>query len=704
MADAEGPQPDLSACHAEPIHIPGAIQPHGVLLALGPEMRVSRAAGDLRGLLGVEGDPLGRPLGDLVDLGAVVPDAGPGEAAFAGTVAGAAGKPLDLFAHRAGDELIVELEPAPVPRITAARVLSDLLPIVGGIAGAGDLGRAAGLAAAGVRQITGYDRVMVYRFLDDGSGQVIAESLAGDLEPFLNHRYPASDIPEQARALYLRNPIRVIPDVGYGPGPVVGGEGPLDLGGALLRSVSPVHIQYLKNMGVGASASVSLVRNGALWGLIACHHRSPRGIVHEAREMCRRVALALEQAVGRLEEENSQREALRLTRRREELLPNLAAADGVAAGLRANLEEVRRLIPADGLVLVLDGEVVSSGSTPPEAAIRDVALWLLQQPGRDHFQTDALSRVYAPAADWTASASGLLACIVSRAPRLAVLWFRAEEVETVNWAGNPHKAAEQGSGGLLSPRTSFELWAETVRGRSRPWRPNERDAARRLAASLADIALQQALSEHNRRLTGQVAEKDLLMREVHHRVQNSLQLVTSMLHLQERDVQDDGARAQLELARDRVMSVSMLHRRLWRSEDLESVNLETFFAELVEGLVQTWPDAWRTQVTLDIEPVRLPSHEALLIALVVTELLTNAVKHAYGGGAGPVSIAGREAGRGRFAIAVSDRGIGTSGEARTGSFGSRLVQRLVGNVRGELKVEPNDPGTSITLTVPIRSA
>ena len=209
------------------------------------------------------------------------------------------------------------------------------------------------------------------------------------------------------------------------------------------------------------------------------------------------------------------------------------------------------------------------------------------------------------------------------------------------------------------------------------------------------------MAELNRQLTSEVADKDLLMREMHHRVQNSLQLVTSMLQIQERELHDEGARRQLELARDRVLSVALLHRRLWRSEDLQSINLETFFSELVESLMRTWSPDWQDEVTLDVEPVRLSAHEALRIALVVSELLTNAVKYAYAGAVGPLSLTARAHGKNRISITVSDRGVGMAPGGHAEGFGSRLIHRLVARVRGELQIAPNNPGTSVTLLVSI---
>jgi light-regulated signal transduction histidine kinase (bacteriophytochrome) len=708
MAEGQaGGDLDLRACEREPIHIPGAIQEHGMLLALDADMCISMAAGHTDAFLGGNTPIVGRPLRDLFDPTALelakVGDSG--LAQYAGVI-DLHGTSYDALAHRSGGFLLLELEPAAGLQ-PAGAVLQELLTLSSAIAMATDLSAACEAAAQGIRQVTAYDRVMIYRFLEDGSGQVISEARSPTIESFLNHRYPASDIPPQARMLYVKNPIRVIPDVAYRPAPIRNERGPLDLGGAMLRSVSPVHIQYLKNMGVGASASVSIIQNGELWGLIACHHRSARFIPHERREMCRHLALALESAIGRVEEDSSHREALRLTRRREELLPVMAAADSVEDGLAMNAEELQRLIPSDGLALLLGKALILKGVTPSEAAVRELASWLMRPAAPAVFATTQLGEHVPAAAEWAAQASGVLSICVSRNPAQILLWFRAEEVETVNWAGNPHKPHEGIVAGKLSPRSSFALWAETVRGRSRAWRPNEQEAAHQLAKRLEGVGRHIGLGQMNRHLSDTVvkgeealAEKDLLVREVHHRVQNNLQLVTSMLKLQEREVEDEGARRQLDLARDRIQSIATLHRRLWRSDDLQVVNLETFFAELTDELIKAWGEGWRDQVELEVAPLRVPGHNALLLGLVVTEVLTNAFKHAYSGEVGPVRLAVRERGSSHVAVVVADSGVGGGGEAKPGSFGSRLIQRLIQQIDGELEVAPNNPGTCVTLVIP----
>jgi len=236
------PELDLSACEREPIRIPGSIQPHGLLLAVDAD-GVVRAASDNAEALWRP--VLGHALGELFDLDRLPFDAARSaeNAQHVGTIEG-----FDVFAHRSGEHLLVELERR-ADAVGTAEALAGLLASATAIGEAADLGTAAEAAAEAVRTITGYDRVMVYRFLPDGSGQVIAEAREPTIDPLLNHRYPASDIPRQARALYLTNRIRVIADVGYEPVPLRSPGEAIDLGGALLRSVSPVHIQYLKNDG-----------------------------------------------------------------------------------------------------------------------------------------------------------------------------------------------------------------------------------------------------------------------------------------------------------------------------------------------------------------------------------------------------------------------------------------------------------------------
>ncbi|MDB5725314.1 MAG: hypothetical protein JWQ16_2068, partial [Novosphingobium sp.] len=262
--------------------------------------------------------------------------------------------------------------------------------------------------------------------------------------------------------------------------------------------------------------------------------------------------------------------------------------------------------------------------------------------------------------------------------------------------------------GQLTPRKSFDLRRETDHQQSRDWSGPEIETVERLRGTLVEMLDKQELRRLNRQLRRALGEqeklsehKDLLMREVHHRVQNSLQLVNSMLYLQERDSGNDEVRAQFELARQRLTAVAMVHRRLWRSDKIGDVRLDTFMAELVEELASIWDPRWREAITQELAPITLSTDKSILLGLIVTELLTNAVKYAYEGAPGPILIEGaREADR-RMRLIIADRGSGEAAAEPRQGFGSRLVQTLVQQLGGSLQREDNAPGLRVVLSFPI---
>ncbi|MCB5173919.1 histidine kinase dimerization/phosphoacceptor domain -containing protein [Microvirga lenta] len=717
------PSLDLTSCDREPIHVPGSIQPHGILLALDSEtLAIQQGAGETRDAVGRAVDGLAGEHAEAV-LGAqavhLIHSAGvqSTEPLYLGNIPAPAdpSRHLDVTAHRRDGVLILELEPSTPHPETAAQTLATVRRISAELDAAPDLARLVQAASREFRRLTGFDRVMIYSFLDDGSGAVVAEAKADSLDPFLNHRYPASDIPKQARALYLQNLIRVIPDVDYRPVPLVpplnpATGRPLDMSDCSLRSVSPIHVQYLKNMGVAASMSVSLVVDGALWGLIACHHASPKLVPYELRESCKHVGQILSQQVKAREDAERHRQTARLSVARDEFLEGLARAGSTENGLLDAVADLKKLIPSDGAAVVFRGKVSQASYAPSEAQTRELADRLLRSDLSDPFATNSLVRHHSPAEAYAAQASGLLATVVSHEDPLVLLWFRAEHIETINWAGNPHKPAEPGEGmGQLTPRASFETWKETVRHQSRAWSIAEVEAARRLRRAVLDLRQQAALKELNVQLRRTLADrevllsqKDLLMQEVHHRVQNSLQLVNSMLQLQVRQTSDAQVKAQFEEATRRIMAVSTVHQHLWRSDQIQSIDFGSYLEELREGLLEAWGQAWAEHIKVYAGQVLVPTNEAVVLALVVTELLTNAVKYAYAGAPGPIDVIAREDGQKVLRVTVEDQGVGMPGEAAPKSgLGSRLVRSLIGQLGGELEVKSRSPGTAIILTVPL---
>jgi two-component system, chemotaxis family, sensor kinase Cph1 len=507
----------LAACAREPIHVPGAIQPHGILLVVDPDSdRIIQAAGDAAALVGFDGPPagatmravLGVSLASLLRQGGIAMRRQP---TYIGTLHAPGGHgDLTLLAHWAHQSAVVEALPA-AASASAAATLADIRSITESIGAATDVLEACRRAAGEIRRITGYDRIMVYRFLPDGSGAVIAEVKSANLAPFLNHRYPESDIPAQARELYRRSAIRVIPDVGYTPAPLLPpGDPPLDMSHCTLRSVSPVHIQYLRNMGVGASMSVSLLPRGELWGLIACHNTTPAPVPYEAQEACRHVGQILSQLIAARGDTDAERIAHSFATARDRVLGDLAARDEPGAIFMA-CPKLQAIAGSDG-VAVAEGlkseakRVATTGHAPDEARLRRLAAWLEPHlAGVEYLVTDRLAEDWPEAAEIASGlATGFGGLLATRLPGddpIVLMWFRGEQVQEVMWAGNPHQPLDPAAGpGNLNPRASFATWVEKVTGRSRPWDFADIESMRTFRPAAAFILQQHRVRELNRLL------------------------------------------------------------------------------------------------------------------------------------------------------------------------------------------------------------
>jgi light-regulated signal transduction histidine kinase (bacteriophytochrome) len=495
---------DLTNCDREPIHIPAAIQPHGVLLALDPEtLTILQAAGDTTRILG---DPPAKLLGHhmghwfpearVTRLRSLLATEGPMLRPLHAFTLSARhdGRPIDALVHQTGGLLVLELEPLleKCPDDALSQVQAMLLRVQ---QAATPRAFCQGLADE-VRRVSGFDRVMVYRFQPDGSGAVIAEARHDDAESFLGLHYPASDIPQQARALYLSNWVRLIPNTHYRPDPILPPLNPLDgsaldLSYAVTRSVSPIHLQYLLNMGVAASMSLSLVIRGELWGLIACHHRTPRFLPHRLRMACE---LFAQMASWRLESKVAGEEFdahLHCKRVHEELVKCITREGDLTEGLMHHRPNLQDYIPADGVGLWLDGRFTALGRTPAANEVAALVAWLNKTAADGVYHTDRLPLDYPPAVAFADAASGLIALSVSRSPRDYVLWFRPEVVRDITWGGNPNKPVDAGSAGeTLTPRISFAAWQESVKLHARPWRNVDIEAAKTLRLSLLEVVLQ----------------------------------------------------------------------------------------------------------------------------------------------------------------------------------------------------------------------
>jgi chemotaxis family two-component system sensor kinase Cph1 len=489
---------DLTTCDREPIHVPGAIQPHGVLIALDTDtMTAVMVSANVGEMLGVEPeDGLGRALSAFVGPEAAVEitlrvrEWAPGEPLIvtlpADRPGSLAGHELDVTLHESGSRLVVEMETWGRPRsvmlsyqsargamarLSVGRTIDDLVSQL----------------AVEVRVLTGFDRVMVYRFDREWNGEVVAEEKRDDLGSFLGLHYPATDIPAQARRLYTLNWTRLIADVGYAPvhlHPVLdpGTGAPLDLSHSTLRSVSPIHLEYLANMGVGASMSVSLVVDGKLWGLVACHHYSgPHRPSQDARAAAEFLGQVASQQIAERERADAREDALRAQTSLARLTAKVSGADDPLTTLMNDVM-LLDLVNASGAALLTRGRYLAVGDTPGRATVERVVAQLLTPPYGEPASTDRLGELVPGV-----PAAGALA--LGSSPDSWLVWFRPELPRIVNWGGEPTAKQDQ-PGVRLSPRKSFDLWREVVSGRSNPWQPWEHDVATRLRTYMNALLLQ----------------------------------------------------------------------------------------------------------------------------------------------------------------------------------------------------------------------
>lgn len=647
---------NLTNCDREPIHLPDSIQPHGVLLVLvEPDLKIVRVSNNTLEWLGkAPEDLLDRSVSVLLGKAQIyaIEQCLAGDFEYVNPLAVEIDTPTGKISthciiHRIDGAIVVEIELGytdPIPAdITYFDFYRQVKAPIAALQGGDSFEDLCSHLVESVRQITGFDRVMLYRFEPSGDGTVIGEACHPDLEPYLGLRYPASDIPLQARRLYTLNHLRLVPDAKYTPIELLPPidpqtQTPLDLSWSVLRSVSPLHLEYMQNMGVRASMSISVVREGKLWGLIACHHRQPKLVPYFLRTVCEFIGqmAAFElTAKADLQDRDYQIEIDAL---KTAFFESISTHTDVLSALTQSPTDLLNLVGATGVAIAIQGEVTVLGDTPTVEAVGDLLAQLeprLQSEGL--VQTMQLEREYPAAAAYRDLASGLLALMVSRAQNFYILWFRPAVSQIVTWGGDPHKTIQTQIDGevRLSPRKSFSAWQETVLNTALPWKPSETAAAIELQSAIVNVALRHAaeVSQLNLELKRSNIDLDSFAYVASHDLKEPLRGIHNYSSFPIEDyseILDSDGVAKLETLirltrRMENLIDSLLHySRLGRTELAQSqIDLNVLVQEVVELFKITAGDA------LEVNVAALPTiwGDRTQISELFTNLASNAIKY-----------------------------------------------------------------------------
>jgi light-regulated signal transduction histidine kinase (bacteriophytochrome) len=696
----------LTQCDREPIHHIAAIQSFGGLLAADAAGQVAHASANVAGLLGLCETPApGTPLAAiLAPLALATLEQALGglagvdtlERRFGLDLAGT-GTLFDCAVHRSCGLSVIEFEPHAAGDF--ADHVSMIVPVIAQLEQAATVAGLCDTAARLVRQMTGYDRVMIYRFHPDESGEVIAEDKDNSLEPFKGLRYPAADIPQQARALFRRNRFRVIADMASEAVPIIPELGPqdtpLDLSMAMLRAHSQMHLAYMRNMGVGASLAIAIVRHDRLWGMIACHHRAARLPPYSLRTVAELLSQTFSLMLDRILV--AQAEALRERARQlnDRLLLRLAGGVSLAVSLPMIEELLRGTIQHDGLSLFADGEYRASGDAPDEQAFRAVAPLLATTLGGATHATTRLADQIAEAAPFAHRAAGALVLPLSRGTRDALVLWRRPVERVVQWAGDPTKVAAA-PGEPLHPRASFAAWAETVRGHSAEWSAEECEIAARLRRTLIEVILRMS-ADLTRERARAAEQQDLLIAELNHRVRNILGLIRALVSQSQAEALSVPGFA--AIIGGRIAALASAHDNI-TAKNRGPASL----ARLIEAELAPYRGTARARFRLSGEDVLVTPEAYTILALVVHELATNSAKYgSLSARAGTVEVSLARTAFGDLALRWRESGGPPVTTPTRHGFGSTIITRSIPHdLGGEADVRYRLAGVEAEFLVPAR--
>ncbi|MEJ2884725.1 ATP-binding protein [Pedobacter sp. GR22-6] len=669
---------DLTNCDREPIHIPGKIQSHGFLLAVDAlTYQISFASANVGDYLGLDGAALlDKNISDLNMLLAGDDDFDLKQLLKLGKLQGNFDiiNPYKLMIgevhyyliiHRSEAHFVLEFEQATLQYDIQNIIGKSISEILSNKNLDGLLSR----AAQEIKSMIEYDRIMIYKFKEDGHGEVVAEVKNEDLEPFFGLHYPASDIPKQARELYKLNMTRIIADVNTEASAILAYEEgiTLDLTHSTLRAVSPIHIQYLKNMGVASSFSISLLAHGELWGLIACHNYTPKFIDFKAREGTKLIGQILSSALEyrQVEEDNEQNTLL--NEAVNELAVYLDRDADVISALTKHEKTLVDMAHSTGVAILFEDRIYTLGSTPEESDLLELFNWLKLTMDESVYHSAKLSAVYRPALKYTDKASGILAAMLSKDMGELIVWFKPEKMQTIHWAGNPDKAMEPAADGTLSlsPRNSFASFAEIVRHTSERWTKTEISGVLKLREKIMTTVNKKAneIRLLNERLKLAYEELDTFSYTISHDLRTpltSIKSYTEMFLLKNKDLDEQGKKllGRVMIGADKMgylIDEILKLARVGRSDvEMVRISMETLIKDIA-----TEVSAAQKASHVQIQVGDCPDIDGdfTLITQVFTNIISNAVKYCAKSVNPKVSIEG-VAEADEIIYKITDNGIG----------------------------------------------
>ncbi|WP_299491530.1 HWE histidine kinase domain-containing protein [Acaryochloris sp. IP29b_bin.137] len=622
----------ISNCEREPIHIPGCIQSFGALIATDKHVElithVSSNIGDFLGTSAQEA--LGQSISTLLSERVIH------------NLRNVAGHPtiesqrervgtyllnhqnLDISLHRCGPHFLIEVEPVSPQDHHNQTAFAQARLLLARLQDETATAALLQMAVRDLQRLTGFDRVMAYQFLPDGAGEVVAEALLDDdLEPYLGLRYPASDIPQQVRAIALKMPIRAIADIHAPLADLIAADpnaDPLDLSLTQVRAVSPIHLEYLANMGVQASMNLAIIVRRGLWGLFAFHHKSAKLLSPDFRSTCDLFGQLFSLKFQQVLEEERFNARKRTTSAITQVIQALTNSGSFTQTVQGLGQQLCTMLSAHGLAIIAQHEIETFGDVPALGLIQELVEQVQTNPSPDLVPFENLSQLNFSNPNQLNKTAGALCLGLSPSDQVFVIFFRNEMIYEVRWAGSPEKDIVEGPNGpRLRPRASFAEYRETIAGQCQPWSSLESEVALELRTGLMQLAISQGEVQQQEWLRQQ-RQQDLLIAELNHRVKNILALIRSISRqtrhsttsIEEYTLLLDRRIAALAYAHDLVAG----HSLEWPSlHNLLTTELRPYLAEA------------ERQVSMTGINVGLKANFVPMFALVIHELITNSAKY-----------------------------------------------------------------------------